>query len=133
MTLDVDAITIVEDDSPVGWHPVWITDKMRRRVRAEIRVSRFVHATMGRIPIVGRVMATFWCCLATEGVRSTCAPRWGAMTFTFLNDGYGATPWSVWQQMIHRGQHRYTGIWTEGAPRNRAEADAMLARWSGGR
>lgn len=110
-----------------GWHPKWLTEKMRRRVRVEIAVSKFVNRTMGRIPVVGRVMATFWTCLVFEGIRSTCKPRWGAMTFAFLNDGYRPTLWSVWQQMIHDNDHPHTCIWVDGAPSNRAEADLRLA------
>lgn len=108
-----------------------VTPHMRRRIEVEIAVSRFVTRTMGRIPVVGRLMATFWTCLATEGLRATVKPRWGAMTWAFLNDGYRPTVWHVWQQMNHGVDHPYTGIWPDGAPRSKAEADAMLARFAG--
>jgi hypothetical protein len=80
-----------------------------------------------RIPIVGRVAYVFWQGILHEGVRNTLHPVWGAMSFSFLNDGYRPTLYHTWQTLID-GEHN--GIWQpKGAPRNAAHAEQMLAEW----
>ena len=73
---------------------------------------------MRRTPIVGRLVWVFWNGLLADGPRATCKPRWGMLTFAFLNDGVRPTVWHTWAS-IRRSD---VGIWPEGAPASREEA-----------
>ena len=59
----------------------------------ERRMRRVAAATawMRRVPLVGNLMRTFWYGVLDEGLVETCRPRWGVLTFAFLNDGYRPT------------------------------------------
>jgi hypothetical protein len=72
-------------------------------------------------PLLGYV-TSFWIGLIEDGPRDMLTPRWGGITFGWLNDGFSPTIWHTWQQVMHpRG--KYNGIYLKGAPRNRQEAD----------
>lgn len=77
---------------------------------------------MRRIPVLGDLTYTFWSTLLDEGVRETCKPRWGALTFCYLNDGIRPTLWHTWRSLTHDQDDPFTGIYTDGAPRSYAEA-----------
>ncbi len=57
-----------------------------------------------------------------EGIRSTCKPRWGMMTFAFLNDGFKPTLWHTLYQVVGPIGGKYDGIYTEGAPKSLKQA-----------
>ena len=76
---------------------------------------------MSRVPIVGNLMATFWAGVIADGVWAMVKPRWGGMTFAFLNDGIHPTLWHTWHSVV---DHDDVGIWPDGAPASRAEAIA---------
>lgn len=104
----------------------------RREMRRRYAINKLCRP-LQRIPVIGDVIAAFWGALLIDGVVETLKPRWGAMTFGYLNDGIRPTLWHTWQQIV--GNERYDGIWTDGAPRNRADAERKLAeyetkRWS---
>ncbi len=65
---------------------------------------------------LGRLAATFWFLVLTEG-----DPR-GGLTFSFLNDGYRPTWWHTWYSINHDNLCPYTGIYPEGAPGSLMEA-----------
>ena len=74
-------------------------------------------------PILSYVYA-FWHSLFEDGLRSTCSPRWGAVTFGWLNDGMKPTLWHTWHQLTHNHMDKYAGIYPSGAPHNKREAEA---------
>jgi hypothetical protein len=82
-----------------------------------------------RWPIL-KVFYHFWHCIFEEGIRATCKPRWGAMTFAYLNDGIKPTLWHTLRQITHDQGDKYTGIYTMGAPKNKKQADAWEEKWA---
>lgn len=82
----------------------------------------------------GQLVAAFWGGLIEEGLVGTLKPRWGRLTFGFLNDGMRPTLWHTWHNITHRQTITYdevTGkttscdgcaVWPSGAPRNAKEA-----------
>jgi hypothetical protein len=77
-----------------------------------------------------KLVYIFWNSIFEDGIKSTCAPRWGAITFSFLNDGYSPTLWHTWRQLIHDGSDKYTGIYTMGAPKSLKQAQEWEEKWS---
>lgn len=108
--------------------PQVLADVARMRRREE-RVQR-VFGWTKRIPVVGPYVNAFWFLIFTEGVYQTCKPRWGGITFGFLNDGCGATLWHTWRQVTRSNVgDKYTGIYPGGAPVSLAEAQAWEKKW----
>lgn len=97
----------------------------QRRVRAASLLTNW----MLRIPVVGRLVQAFWYCLIEEGPYQTLKPRWGALTFAFLNDGMRPTVWHTWRQITHDQTDPYTGIYPSGAPRSLAQAREWDRKW----
>jgi hypothetical protein len=93
-------------------------------IRWEMALWR--HVPWMRWPLL-RYVYGFWSNLMEEGVRETCKPRWGMVTFAYLNDGMKPTLWHTWKQVMDPNGP-YDGIYPGGAPRNRAEADAIAER-----
>ena len=107
--------------------PEFLAD-MERHARREKVLTALVWP-LGKVPYIGRLLAGFWFCIFDEGVYATCKPRWGAITFSFLNDGFSPTPWHTWIQLTgHEGP--YGGIWTDGAPRDEADAKRKIAGYA---
>jgi hypothetical protein len=79
-----------------------------------------------RVPVIN-VGAAFWYGVMDEGLRSTLKPRWGLLTFHFLNDGMRPSLWHTTQSVM-RPRQEYTGIWVGRAPRSRADAETMVAK-----
>ena len=75
-----------------------------------------------RIPLIGSLVSAFWTTLYTEGPYQTMKPRWGALTFAFLNDGIKPTMWHTVRSITHDNMDKYTGIYTMGAPKSLAVA-----------
>jgi len=107
--------------------PEVLADVARMRRREE-RVQR-VFGWTKRIPVVGPYVNAFWFLIFTEGIRSTCKPRWGGITFAFLNDGMKPTLWHTWRQVTRSNEDKYTGIYPGGAPVSLAEAQAWEEKW----
>ena len=99
-----------------------------RMMRRENRAYRAV-GWMKHIPIAGRVCVTFWGGILSDGIRQTCRPRWGSLTFAFLNDGFKPTVWHTFRQMTHGQLDRYTGIYPSGAPRSLRQAEEWEREW----
>ena len=102
-----------------------VRDEVARLQRLDRRARRLT-GWMRHIPVLGQLTFTFWYCIVTEGFYQTCKPRWGALTFSFLNDGCKPTLWHSWYQVTHDNGDPYTGIYVSGAPRSLAEAQ----RWA---
>ena len=118
------------------WHPSWLDDpEFQKEYAAEKRKWRRLELAFGwtkRIPYIGGLIFTFWFTLLDEGVYQTCKPRWGALTFAYLNDGFRPTLWHTWYGIVHGSTGRYSGIYIKGAPRSRREAEAIKQRgWRG--
>lgn len=96
----------------------------KRYVRRMRRADRLTKP-LGRIPVIGQLVRIFWYGVLDEGLIATCTPRWGVLTFSFLNDGFKPTVWHTWQQVTKPDGHPYTGIWPSGAPRNAKEAGGI--------
>jgi hypothetical protein len=92
--------------------------RYRRRLDRADRLTK----PLRHVPVVGQLIQSFWFGILVEGVRDTCQPRWGLLTFSFLNDGFKPSVWHTWQQITRPHDHPYTGIWVTGAPRNAKEA-----------
>jgi hypothetical protein len=112
-------------------------EEMERHADISRRTNTFLNALFGwtqRIPIVGRLTYSFWYSLfehdhehyVSLNLRNTLTPRWGAITFGFLNDGMRPTLWHTWQELVHHNGE-YDGIWVPRAPRNKADAEAIRA------
>ena len=69
-----------------------------------------------------RYVTGFWIGLLDEGPYQMLKPRWGGITFGWLNDGIRPTVWHTWRQLTHDHSDPFTGIYTDGAPRSYAEA-----------
>jgi hypothetical protein len=89
---------------------------LERRQERAVRLTSWMRA----LPL-GPVMETFWYGILGEGVRATVKPRWGLMTWSFLNDGHRPTLWFLWQCAVGREPYATT-LYPSGAPRNAAEA-----------
>lgn len=71
----------------------------------------------------------FWHSTFEEGIISTCKPRWGAITFSYLNDGYKPTLWHTWRQLIYNSLDKYTGTYVSGAPKSLKQAQEWETKW----
>jgi hypothetical protein len=120
-----------------GWRAEWESDpafiaemaKLQRRHELAARLTSW----MLHIPVLGKYTRDFWFCIIDEGFRATLKPRWGAITFAYLNDGCGATVWHTWRQITHDQDDPYTGIYCMGAPHSLKEAEAWEAKWAAAR
>jgi hypothetical protein len=88
---------------------------IRRRERRAERLTN----PLGRTPLVGSLIRVFWYLVLAEG-----DPRDG-LIFSFLNDGLRPTLWHTVLQILRPEGDPDIGIWTLGAPRSRAEAQAL--------
>lgn len=111
----------------------WMKDpkfrKDYRAYKARMDLADAMTGWMRRIPIVGDFIRIFWASVLGEGWRSTIKPRWGAITFSFLNDGMKPTLWHTWRQVRYDQNDPYTGIYVSGAPVSLAQAQEWEAGW----
>lgn len=116
-----------------GWKPEWAeTPEFKKQYRRLVRRNRVADRLtrwMLHIPVVGRLVQAFWYLLIYEGPYQTLKPRWGGLTFAFLNDGCKPTVWHTWRQITHDQTDPYTGIYVMGAPHSLKEAEAMEAKF----
>lgn len=71
-----------------------------------------------RMPVLN-VAATFWYGIVMDGIRGTLTPRWGLLTFHYLNDGMHPTLYHTVRTILSPT----TGIYPGRAPHSRVEAD----------
>jgi len=116
-----------------GWEPEWASTPEFLKEMADLKRKQAVieHLTswMRHIPVVGTYVASFWYLLLEDGPR-TLKPRWGGITFAYLNDGIKPTVWHTWRQVTHDSSDPYTGIYTMGAPKSFAQAQEWDAKWA---
>ena len=70
-----------------------------------------------KLPVLNLIWI-FWTCLMEEGIRNTIKPRWGALTFTYLNDAYKPTLYHTIRTLINPQK---SATYVSGAPRNSKE------------
>jgi len=103
------------------------------RYKRKVAIIEFFVGWMRRIPLVGRLIHTFWFALLDEGVYQTLKPRWGAITFSFLNDGFRPTAWHTWASITSRDPGLYVGRnpvdGERRPPYSKAEADLWDRLW----
>lgn len=88
-----------------------------------IRIALYNHVPWMSWPVLRYVYA-FWGGILEEGIYQTCKPRWGAVTFGYLNDGIRPSLWHTWQNIMHPSSEYARTLYPKGAPRNKSEADA---------
>ena len=121
----------------ISWRPEWAETpefkaEMARVRRRERRITRLT-SWMRHIPVIGSFTASFWYLILDDGIVSALKPRWGGITFAYLNDGIRPTVWHTWRQMTHSHDDPYTGIYPNGAPKSLAQAEEWEAKWAADR
>lgn len=81
-----------------------------------------------RWPVLNYIYS-FWHSIFEEGIVSTCTPRWGLVTFGWLNDGFKPTLWHTLYGLTHRQNAPYTGTYPDGAPNSLKQAKEWEAKW----
>jgi hypothetical protein len=82
----------------------------RKRVwDAEAKVYKYAPWMRSRFM---RLLYVVWISPIDEGFREVFTPRWGAITFSFLNDGMKPTLWHTLLSLTSR----HEGIYPDGAP-----------------
>ena len=107
-----------EEPDSFRWEPTWdqgpAAEKRRKILRWMMAVGDVCPWMHG--PVLNLV-TSFWLGLLDVGIVGTCKPRWGGLTFSYLNDGIRPTAYHmVWSVLDPR-----TPIYPKGAPRNRSE------------
>jgi len=100
-----------------------------KRLEARNELALRLTSWMRRIPVLGYYTFSFWYLLLSEGVHDTLKPRWGGVTFAFLNDGMGATVWHTWRSMTDP-QGEFSGIYVKGAPESLKQAQEWDEMWN---
>jgi hypothetical protein len=75
-------------------------------------------------------ITSFWIGLIDDGPREMLTPRWGGITFGWLNDGFRPTVWHTVWGLFHSQTDPYTGIYPKGAPASIAEARDLEVQWA---
>jgi hypothetical protein len=101
-------------------------DRHRRVVVFQMTTYRRLFPWMSH-PFLQYIQA-FWIGLIDEGPYQLLKPRWGGITFGWLNDGFKPTVWHTWRQLTHDQTDPYTGIYPSGAPKSLREAQEWKAR-----
>lgn len=112
----------------------WMKDPVFRKdyraYKARMDLALRLTEWMRRIPVVGQLVYVFWYSVLGEGYKSTLQPRWGAITFSFLNDGMKPTLWHAWRQIRYDQNDPYTAIYPGGAPKSLAQAEEWEAKFA---
>ena len=124
-----DGAEVQEEDLGTEWSWERLYDSMstsmKRNIDRRTKVLRVEMAILRRAPWLRwpliRLVTDFWVTLADEGIRATCKPRWGALTFGYLNDGMDPSLWHTMQEVF--GGKKYSMLYPAGAPRSKMEAD----------
>jgi hypothetical protein len=100
----------------------------RRRKVLDITFKMYRTIPWMRWPVLQYIYA-FWEGIFEDGIKSTCKPRWGAVTFGWLNDGIKPTLWHTYIQLTRNHMSKYSGIYPNGAPKSKKQADEWETRW----
>ena len=101
----------------------------RRHKVTVAQIKLFKHIPWMRWPVLNYCYS-FWAGLFEEGIVNTCKPRWGSITFGWLNDGMKPTVWHTWRQLTHNHVNDpYTGIYPSGAPKSLKQAQEWENKW----
>jgi hypothetical protein len=97
-----------------------------RNHQRRVRVWRIQHRVLNAYPQPIRpfinFVFSFWTGLIENGPRDMLKPRWGALTFGYLNDGMKPTVWHTVYSITHDNLAPYSGIYPSGAPKSLADA-----------
>jgi len=74
-------------------------------------------------------ITSFWIGLIEDGPVEMLTPRWGGVTFGWLNDGMKPTVWHTVHTLLHP-TGKFTGIYVEGAPSSRRQAEEWERIWA---
>ena len=108
--------------------------RQSRNAKRRAMVTRFQYRYWNRLfpwmntPVL-QYVTSFWIGLIDDGPYAMLKPRWGGITFGWLNDGFRPTVWHTLRQLTHRHDDPYCGIYPSGAPRSLAEAQEWDAKW----
>lgn len=111
-----------------------ISKVLERNLARRVRVYCFTNRMRYFFPWmkwpIAQYIYSFWESIFDEGIRNTCIPRWGVITFAYLNDGMKPTLWHTWRQITHNNHlDKYCGIYPSGAPKSLAEAQELERRY----
>jgi hypothetical protein len=105
----------------------------RRNHDRRMRVLNLVGKLYNNVPWMRwpilKVVYAFWHNLFEHGIKDTIKPRWGMMTFAYLNDGIKPTVWHTFWQITHGFNHKYSGIYPQGAPHSLKQAQEWEREW----
>jgi hypothetical protein len=116
-----------DEDEPFGR---WDLDEFLNSMPPAARRNHDRHMRVWRIQMrlfrllrwpswpVLNVVWVFWTALMEEGWQAI-KPRWGALTFSYLNDGMRPTLYHTFMSVLRPND---TMLYPKGAPRNRNEA-----------
>jgi hypothetical protein len=136
---DFEPVDFDEEGKPTLYR--WNSEKFRaslspaarRNWDRRIKANHFIYSMYRNIPWMDwpilKLVYMFWHGMFEDGIKSTCAPRWGLVTFHFLNDGMKPTLWHTWRQLTGHREDKYSGIYPSGAPHSRKEAEEWENKW----
>jgi hypothetical protein len=101
----------------------------RRHKVNEITYAIYRNIPWTHWPILSYVYS-FWHGIFEDGIVSTCKPRWGGVTFGYLNDGMKPTLWHTYIQLTRSHMSKYAGIYPGGAPKSRKQAKEWEDKWA---
>ena len=117
----------------MSWEPEWAKDpefqKEMEKIHRRDRMANRLTSWLRHVPVIGDYVASFWFLLLNDGIK-TLKPRWGGITFAYLNDGIKPTVWHTWRQMTPDMADPFTGIYVMGAPKSLAQALEWEAKWA---
>jgi hypothetical protein len=118
------------------WLDEWeksLTPAQRRNHDRRMKVTDKVYKCYSWFPWMQwpilQVIYCFWHSMFEEGFKATCKPRWGTLTFAYLNDGIKPTLWHTLRQITHNPLDKYAGFYPDGAPKSLKQAQEWDAKW----
>lgn len=111
-----------------------LSPQEQRNSNRRIKVIQIISKMYRTIPWmhwpVMQYIYAFWQGIFEDGIVSTCKPRWGGITFGWLNDGMKPTLWHTYIQLTRtHTRSKYAGIYPGGAPKSRKQADEWEIKW----
>lgn len=104
-----------------------------RNAKRRAKVLTFQYRVFSKIPPwntpLFHYITAFWIGLIDEGPYQMLKPRWGGITFGWLNDGMKPTVWHTLRQLLHDQTDPYTGIYPNGAPKSLEQAKRWEEEW----
>jgi hypothetical protein len=125
------------EDSIADYMDTWLeslSPAQRRNSDRRIFIFRITSKLYRYLPWMNwpilKVVYTFWHGIFEDGIKGTIKPRWGLMTFAYLNDGIKPTLWHTWRQVTHSDHtDPYCGIYPRGAPKSLRQAIEWDEYW----